>query len=65
MGNKTDNMKYEKTLKELQERMEEIAGEWNGKEPGVQEDKARIASDAIRNIIQLNALLLELEEIES
>jgi hypothetical protein len=57
--------KYEQMLKELKERMQTLAGAWNGDEPGVQEDTAHLAMDIIAKVGELEELLLELEEIES
>lgn len=49
-----------KTLKELKEEMVEIQGEWNGDEPGTQEDRANIASDVLESIKNIEELLEEL-----
>ena len=47
-------------LRELIKEMEEIRGQWNGKESGYQEDQANIASDIIEKSIELITLINEL-----
>lgn len=53
---------YIEKLKELNlfEYFESIQGEWNGKLPGVKEDRANIARDGIE---ALNSLIQCLEEL--
>ena len=50
----------DKTIKQIKEEMEEIAGEWNGDEAGVQEDRAVIALDVITKLDEVEELLAEL-----
>lgn len=50
------------SLIEIKKYAEEIAGEWNGDESGIQEDKAHIAGEIIEKIDELNQLLAELED---
>jgi hypothetical protein len=52
----------EKTLKEIKEEAEQIAGEWNGDESGVLEDRANIAGDILEAIKNIEDLLEELGE---
>lgn len=47
-------------LKQLKERMEYISGEWNGDEPGRQEENAHIAEEVIQKIDEIDKLLEEL-----
>ena len=47
-------------FKKLKERMEQIAGEWNGDEAGLQEDRAEIALDVITKLDEVEELLAEL-----
>ncbi len=54
----------EKTLKDIREEAEQIAGEWNGDESGVLEDRANIAVDILEAVKNLDALLVELGENE-
>jgi len=46
-----------KTLRQLRKDLEEIAGHWNGDNPGQQEDDARIAIEVIEKIKEINELL--------
>ena len=48
-------------LAKLKEALEEIAGEWNGDESGLQEDRAHASQEAIEKIKELEELLTELE----
>jgi uncharacterized protein Yka (UPF0111/DUF47 family) len=48
-------------LDKLAEMLEEISGEWNGDEPGLQEDMAHAATEAIEKIEELKELLTELD----
>ena len=50
----------EKTLSQIKEEAQEIAGEWNGDESGVKEDRALIASDIIDKVDEIRELLAEL-----
>lgn len=47
----------------LKKQMEEIAGAWNGDEPGQQEDRAHQANDILEKIRELEQLLSDLDEI--
>lgn len=47
-------------LKQLKEKMERIAGEWNGDESGRQEDNAHIAEEVIEKIDEIKELLEQL-----
>jgi hypothetical protein len=51
-----------KELQTLIKQMEEIAGEWNGDEPGRPEERAHIAEDIIEKTKELLDLLEELDE---
>lgn len=48
-------------LKILEDLLEEISGEWNGDLPGLQEDMAHAANEALEKIKELKVLLEELE----
>jgi hypothetical protein len=48
-------------LAELKTKLEGIAGEWNGDNPSIQEDRAHAATEAITAIDELTELLNELE----
>lgn len=48
------------TIAELKEKMEQIAGEWNGDEAGLQEERAEIALDVITKLEEVEDLLAEL-----
>jgi len=54
--------KHALTLIDLKKRMEQIAGEWNGDESGVLEDRANIAGDILEAIKNIEDLLEELGE---
>ena len=45
------------TLKQLKKDLEEIAGQWNGDNPGIQEDDASIANEVIEKINEIKELL--------
>jgi len=47
-------------LAHLKQTLEEIAGAWNGDEPGHQEERAQIALEAIEAIEKLEVTLAEL-----
>jgi hypothetical protein len=53
---------YQTALKAMKRHMEDIAGQWNGDEPGRDEDRAHAASEAIACIESLEALLEELND---
>jgi hypothetical protein len=52
-----------KYLTTLRSDMEDIAGQWNGDNPGLAEDRAHAATEAIEHIDALVELLAELYEI--
>lgn len=41
-------------LEKLKERMEHIAGSWNGKESGLAEDRAGVALEVLEKIKEIN-----------
>ena len=47
-------------LEQLKEYFEQVAGEWNGDESGIQEDRANIANDALDAIKVVENALSEL-----
>jgi len=47
-------------MKNLKEEMQTIAGEWNGDEPGIQEQRALIAYEIIQKIVEIETLKKEL-----
>ena len=47
-------------LAHLKQTLKEIAGAWNGDEPGEQEERAGIALDAIEQIEKLEVALADL-----
>lgn len=49
------------TLKEIEERANEVAGQWNGDLPGIQEERATAALEIIEKIKELKLLLEEIE----
>jgi len=55
----------EKTLKDIKAEAEQVAGEWNGDEPGVLEDRANIAGDILEAVKNLEELLAELNSEEN
>jgi len=50
-----------KTLEKLKSDLEEIAGEWNGDEPGLLEDRAHIALEAIESVVKA---INQIEEVK-
>ena len=48
-------------LQKIKKDMEEIAGQWDGDDPGAEEDRAHAAMEAIEHIDQLEELLKELD----
>jgi hypothetical protein len=48
------------TLAEIVKQAEEIAGQWNGDDAGIQEEKARIATEIIARVEGLKLLINEL-----
>jgi len=59
----TFKMNKNKTLKEIKEEMESIAGSWNGKEAGRQEDRVHQANDILQACKNLEELLEEMKEL--
>ena len=49
-------------LEILKRQQEKIAGNWNGKESGLAEDRAMLANDIIEKIKELEELLVTLED---
>ena len=49
-----------KTLKEIKEYAEQIAGEWNGDDAGVEEDNSNTAEDILEAVKNLEELLTEI-----
>jgi len=47
-------------LEHLKQTLSEIAGAWNGDEPGHQEERAQIAQEAIEQIEKLEVTLADL-----
>lgn len=52
-----------KTLKQIKEWAEEIAGQWNGDEPGSAEDRAMQANDILEKVAELEELIKGMYEI--
>ena len=50
------------TLDKLQEFFEEVAGNWNGDNPGLDEDRAHIALEALEHLKALKELTEQLNE---
>jgi hypothetical protein len=48
-------------MDKLKTKMEEISGDWNGDEPGLQEERAHIANDIIEKIEEIEELMKELD----
>jgi hypothetical protein len=46
----------------LKKHMEELSGNWNGKESGLAEDRAMLANDIIEKVKELEELLITLED---
>jgi len=55
----------EKTLKDIKGEAEQVAGEWNGDESGVLENRANIAGDILEAVKNLEELLAELNSEEN
>lgn len=62
--------KFEKLLKELKERMEYIAGSWNGDEDTfnfegsmISSEVVDVANEVIEKVVEIEKLLLEIEEL--
>ena len=50
-------------LDTLQKWAEEIAGQWNGDEAGIQEDKANVANNIIESVKNLKELIEEMGDL--
>jgi hypothetical protein len=50
-------------LEKLKKQMQDIAGNWNGDEPGLQEENAKIALEVIEKIDEINKLIDDLVTI--
>ncbi len=50
-------------LSDIIEWAEEIAGEWNGDEPGSQEDRANQALEIIEKVTELKELINDMENL--
>lgn len=48
------------TLEKLQEMLEEIAGRWNGDNPGLDEENAHLALEAIEHLKALKEITEQL-----
>ena len=51
----------EKVLEHMRNRCNEIKGEWNGDEPGKQEDAAMAADELLEKLEEVNQLVKELD----
>lgn len=49
-------------LEMLKKHMEEISGNWNGKESGLAEDRAMLANEILEKIKELEELLITMED---
>lgn len=47
----------------LAKEMEEVAGEWNGDEPGLQEERSTLASDIAEKARELRSLISEFSDL--
>lgn len=47
----------------LAKEMEEVAGEWNGDEPGLQEDRSTLAADVAEKARELRRLISEFSDL--
>lgn len=54
--------KPEQTLTEIYNHAEEIAGQWDGDESGIREDRAMIANDIMEAVKNLRELLSDLNQ---
>ena len=51
----SDEAYWNETLDEMRAWANQIAGEWNGDEPGTEEDRAMLAEDILKDINTLRA----------
>ena len=59
----TDESYWNETLDEMKAWANQITGEWNGDEPGVEEDRAMLAEDILKDINTLRAHINLMEEL--
>ena len=52
---------YEKVIEHIRNRCNEIKGEWNGDEPGKQEDSAMAADELLEKLEEVDQLMKELD----
>ena len=52
---------YEKVIEHIRNRCNEIKGEWNGDEPGKQEDAAMAADELLEKLEEVDQLMKELD----
>lgn len=58
----TQNMSdYEKVMRHLRTRCNEISGEWNGDESGKQEDRAHAADELLELLENVDSIVKELD----
>ena len=50
-------------LESIKKYASSISGEWNGDDPGIREDRAKLAEEAIKKIEELEGTLKELKEL--
>lgn len=50
-------------LEKLKERMENVAGQWNGEDGGIIEERAGVALDVLAKIEEINILTNYLSEL--
>jgi len=50
------------TLELIKKWAESISGQWNGKEPGIQEDRAHQANDILEKVKELEQLINDLDD---
>ena len=52
---------YEKVMQFLRQRCKQVRGEWNGDEPGQQEDNAHAATELLELLDEVDKLVKELD----
>lgn len=52
---------YERVLEHLRKRCKEVRGEWNGDEPGEQEDHAHLATHLLELLEEVDLAVKELD----
>ena len=50
------------SIKEIKKYAEEIAGNWNGDESGLQEERAQLAQDVLEAVVNLEEALMLLNQ---